>query len=103
MSFNQIIKIELTNSRFDFLDLTYCFDEKVFAVHGVGGIMGSILVAVVGIEALGGNLKSADIGAQLVTQFTAVGATACRSYRQRTFALHGCWLVPAASQKTSSA
>lgn len=46
----------------------------VFAVHGVGGIMGSILVAVFGTSAFGG-FGVANMGAQLVTQLKAVGFT----------------------------
>lgn len=46
----------------------------VFAVHGVGGMMGSILVVFVGVEALGGGVT--DVGSQLVTQIIGVGVTA---------------------------
>jgi Amt family ammonium transporter len=46
----------------------------VFAVHGVGGMMGSILVAFVGLVALGGNVEEA--GSQFVTQVLSVGFTA---------------------------
>lgn len=46
----------------------------VFAVHGVGGMMGSILVAFVGVIALGGDVK--DPSSQFVTQLTGVGFTA---------------------------
>jgi len=46
----------------------------VFAVHGVGGMMGSILVAFVGLVALGGNVE--DAGSQFVTQVLSVGFTA---------------------------
>lgn len=45
----------------------------VFAVHGVGGIMGSILVVFVGVEALGGFVGEAH---SLVTQLIGVGVTA---------------------------
>jgi Amt family ammonium transporter len=51
----------------------------VFAVHGVGGMMGSILVAVVGISSLGGTIENADLGKQLGTQLLGVGATAAWS------------------------
>ncbi|RKX35167.1 MAG: ammonia channel protein [Verrucomicrobia bacterium] len=46
----------------------------VFAVHGVGGIVGSVLVAVFGVSAFGG--RGVDsMGSQLITQVTGVGAT----------------------------
>lgn len=45
----------------------------VFAVHGVGGIMGTILVAVFGTAAFGGSGVE-NVGEQLVTQFIALGA-----------------------------
>jgi Amt family ammonium transporter len=44
----------------------------VFAVHGVGGIMGTIMVAVLGTAAFGGS-GTWSISAQLVTQLTALG------------------------------
>jgi Amt family ammonium transporter len=47
----------------------------VFAVHGVGGMMGSILVAVLGTGTFGG-FGVEHPGAQLVTQIKAVGFTA---------------------------
>jgi len=50
----------------------------VFAVHGVGGMMGSILLAVLGTSTFGGSGVT-DIGAQLKTQLIAVGATAALS------------------------
>ena len=50
----------------------------VFAVHGVGGIMGSILLAVLGTKTFGGS-GTFDTGSQLVTQVIAVGATAVLS------------------------
>jgi Amt family ammonium transporter len=46
----------------------------VFAVHGVGGIMGSVLVAVFGVSALGGTGVD-SMGSQLVTQLIGVGTT----------------------------
>jgi len=49
----------------------------VFAVHGVGGIMGSVLVAFVGMEALGGTVT--DPLKQFGTQLLGVGATAAWS------------------------
>jgi len=52
----------------------------VFAVHGVGGMMGSILVAVLATSAFGGSgLTDGNVGAQLVTQLIGVGATAALS------------------------
>ena len=50
----------------------------VFAVHGVGGMMGSILVAVLGTSAFGGSGVD-NVGAQLVTQLIGVGVTAALS------------------------
>lgn len=44
----------------------------VFAVHGVGGIMGTILVAVFGTAAFGGT-GVVDMGAQLIIQLKALG------------------------------
>ncbi|MBH55364.1 MAG: ammonia channel protein [Opitutaceae bacterium] len=46
----------------------------VFAVHGVGGVMGTILVAVFGVAAFGGSLDH-EIGSQLVIQITGVLVT----------------------------
>lgn len=46
----------------------------VFAVHGVGGIMGTVMVAVFGVAAFGGS-SDHQIGAQLVTQIKGVGFT----------------------------
>ena len=55
----------------------------VFAVHGVGGMMGSILVAVLGTSAFGGSgvggKDEPGVGEQLVTQLIGVGATAALS------------------------
>ena len=45
----------------------------VFAVHGVGGIMGTILVAVFGTAAFGGTGVE-NVGQQLGVQLTAIGA-----------------------------
>ncbi|HEX2853765.1 MAG TPA: ammonium transporter [Opitutaceae bacterium] len=47
----------------------------VFAVHGVGGMMGSLLVAVFGVAAFGGT-GVASMGGQLLVQLKAVGFTA---------------------------
>jgi Amt family ammonium transporter len=46
----------------------------VFAVHGVGGIMGTLLLAVFGTETFGG-FGVEDTGAQLLIQAKAVGFT----------------------------
>lgn len=46
----------------------------VFAVHGVGGIMGTILLAVFGTQAFGG-FGIENMGSQLVIQLKAVGVT----------------------------
>jgi Amt family ammonium transporter len=43
----------------------------VFGVHGVGGFVGTILVAVVGVKAFPGGLGDFTIGAQLKTQLLA--------------------------------
>jgi Amt family ammonium transporter len=43
----------------------------VFGVHGVGGLIGTILVAVVGSKSFPGGLGDYEIGAQLVTQSLA--------------------------------
>ena len=50
----------------------------VFAVHGVGGILGSIMLAFFAAEALGGvgYGEGAGIGSQLVAQLIGVGAVA---------------------------
>ena len=50
----------------------------VFAVHGVGGMMGSILVAVLGTSTFGGSGVDDMVG-QLKTQLTGVGFTAALS------------------------
>ena len=50
----------------------------VFAVHGVGGIMGSILLAVLGTSTFGGSGVE-NVGAQLKTQLIGVGVTAALS------------------------
>jgi ammonium transporter, Amt family len=53
----------------------------VFAVHGVGGIMGSILLAVLASEGLGGNgyAEGATMASQLWVQIKAVGIVAVYS------------------------
>lgn len=50
----------------------------VFAVHGVGGMLGSILLAVFLSEGLGGTgyADGMNMGSQLVAQFIGVGAVA---------------------------
>ncbi|MDB5697954.1 MAG: Ammonia channel, partial [Alphaproteobacteria bacterium] len=49
----------------------------VFAIHGVGGIIGSLLLAVFASSALGGSgiADSRGIGGQLGVQALAVGVT----------------------------
>ncbi len=47
----------------------------VFAVHGVGGILGTLLVAVFGQASMGGLGLVKPIGEQLMIQTTALGAT----------------------------
>jgi Amt family ammonium transporter len=53
----------------------------VFAVHGVGGIMGSILLAFLASEAIGGNgyAEGMTMGSQLVAQLVGVGVVAAYS------------------------
>lgn len=46
----------------------------VFAVHGVGGIMGTILVAVFGVAAFGGS-SDHQVVAQIITQVKGAGVT----------------------------
>ena len=49
----------------------------VFAVHGVGGIMGTLLVAFLGTEAFGGlGINAETAGAQFVIQLKSVGIVA---------------------------
>lgn len=47
----------------------------VFPVHGVGGMLGTLLTAVFASAALGGRGLQSSMGGQLVTQFTGVVAT----------------------------
>lgn len=47
----------------------------VFAVHGVGGILGTILLAILGQESLGGLGSVKPIGEQLGIQLTGLGVT----------------------------
>ena len=54
----------------------------VFAVHGMGGILGTLLVAVLAVGALGGNgvsVESGNIGAQAGVQAIGLVATAAWS------------------------
>ena len=44
----------------------------VMAVHGVGGIIGTLLTAVLGAKAFGGMVENQDIGAQFITQLIGV-------------------------------
>ncbi len=48
----------------------------VFGVHGVGGILGTILVGVFAASSLGGVKMNLDIGRQLMVQSSAVAITA---------------------------
>ena len=43
----------------------------VFGVHGIGGLLGTILAAVVGLKALGGVGEEFDFGTQMTTQLIA--------------------------------
>ncbi len=45
----------------------------VFAVHGVGGILGTVLFAVFGLVQFGGTLEDVTIASQLVAQLTGIG------------------------------
>ena len=47
----------------------------VFPVHGVGGILGTLMTAVFAAEAMGGLGLDTGVGAQFVTQFIGVIAT----------------------------
>lgn len=47
----------------------------VFPVHGVGGVLGTLLTAVFAAESMGGLGLQVSIGSQLVTQLTGVAAT----------------------------
>jgi ammonium transporter, Amt family len=53
----------------------------VFAVHGVGGIMGSLLLAVLAAPTFGGNgyAESMGMGSQLIAQLMGVGVVAAYS------------------------
>ncbi len=45
----------------------------VFAVHGVGGILGTLLFAVFGLTQFGGTVEGVTVGSQLVAQLTGIG------------------------------
>lgn len=47
----------------------------VFPVHGVGGILGTLLTAVFAAESMGGLGLKTSMGAQFITQLIGVGAT----------------------------
>lgn len=51
----------------------------VFGVHGVGGLIGTVLLAVVGTKSFAGGLGDFSIGAQLGVQLKAVVATVALS------------------------
>ncbi len=59
---------------------TFKIDDSldVFAIHGVGGILGSVLVSFLALEAWGGlgAAKDIDVWGQLQIQLTALGAVA---------------------------
>jgi ammonium transporter, Amt family len=63
-----------------YIKLTLRIDDSldVFAVHGVGGILGSLLLAVFAAPALGGAglPEGATMGSQLVVQAVGIGAAA---------------------------
>ena len=46
----------------------------VMAVHGIGGIIGTLLTAVLGAKAFGGMVENQDIGPQFITQLIGVVA-----------------------------
>ncbi len=56
--------------------LGYDDSLDVFGVHGVGGAIGTLLVAVFASESLGGNVADLNMGAQLGTQLMALVVTA---------------------------
>jgi ammonium transporter, Amt family len=59
----------------------FAYDDSldVFGVHGVGGIVGSLLVAVFAAQAFGGFVENLDIAQQLKAQLAAVAITAVYS------------------------
>lgn len=59
------------------LKARFGYDDSldVFGVHGVGGVVGTLMVAIVGGRALGGTVE-AGMGEQFATQATAVCAVA---------------------------
>ncbi|MBI5505300.1 MAG: ammonium transporter [Deltaproteobacteria bacterium] len=63
------------------LKARYGYDDSldVFGVHGIGGLTGTIMVAIVGSKAFPGGLGDYAIGAQLLTQTLAVIYTAILS------------------------
>jgi ammonium transporter, Amt family len=63
------------------MKMRFGYDDSldVFGVHGVGGLIGTVLVAVVGSRAFPGGLGDYEIGAQLVTQGLAALATVALS------------------------
>jgi Amt family ammonium transporter len=64
-----------------FVKARYRYDDSldVFGVHGVGGIVGTLLLAVFGAPALGGNIQDYDFGRQLGVQSLGAGLTAVYS------------------------
>lgn len=59
--------------------LKYDDSLDVFGVHGVGGIVGSLLVGIFASATFGGTKLDLDIGHQLLVQFAAVVITAIHS------------------------
>ena len=56
----------------------YQYDDSldVFGVHGVGGFVGTVLVAFFGAPSLGGKVEGIEMGKQLGTQlFAAIAVT----------------------------
>lgn len=57
------------------IKLGYDDSLDVLGVHGVGGLIGILLVAIFASSSFGGNQEGLDIGAQLKTQSTAAAIT----------------------------
>ncbi len=63
----------------DIIKRSFVIDDAldVFAVHGIGGMTGTLLVAFLALEAFGGGglADGATAGSQFIVQLTGVGAT----------------------------
>ena len=59
--------------------LGYDDSLDVFGVHGVGGVVGTLLVGVFAASALGGTKPDLNVGSQLLVQLAAVMITAAYS------------------------